>query len=536
MEPDTFLRQAELLTGTPVKGTELVDRESLAEILQNDRRSVDCSQLNELLLLVHKDRVEGAFFDYFFRSDCTVGTVPDGVERFQKTAMLRYGNFVFAYRTLSRIKTKEALITELDEAAKDPALELNRFLGRKPKLLEIDTINRESTPFVGYLSAGQIRAEVPRCELLLNAADLVGLESEWAAYTQQIQVLASDLEWPVLEEIVQNFRLRAEQAAVRDFVDFLRQSLSKLKSLRSEVDRVQQRAKKNQQIYLTWDHMDVYFATSMRKAWEYGDLYDFIVKLTESPDLQELDVRYFDPTQSLADNRVDKGLVEALMLKRARCTVYSVQDTDTLGKDSELASTLAQGKPVIAYVPNLDVETRTKQLAQEDPGTVLERLRFVLYADDEIAQRLTQPEYALIDEMQNKMKAFADRRVWLSIPDAEAAAEFRSKEGQDLVTFCHLIAQSEKLVYDKRAKTLRETHPLAIQVHLDTGVANGVLVVRSISDCAALLRRILLYDMVLIVEEKEDMWYLREQISGCIYRVVTKDRKLNNCFWNFYLR
>ncbi len=271
MEPDTFLRQAELLTGTPVKGTELVDRESLAEILQNDRRSVDCSQLNELLLLVHKDRVEGAFFDYFFRSDCTVGTVPDGVERFQKTAMLRYGNFVFAYRTLSRIKTKEALITEPDEAAKDPALELNRFLGRKPKLLEIDTINRESTPFVGYLSAGQIRAEVPRCELLLNAADLVGLESEWAAYTQQIQVLASDLEWPVLEEIVQNFRLRAEQAAVRDFVDFLRQSLSKLKSLRSEVDRVQQRAKKNQQIYLTWDHMDVYFATSMRKAWEYGD-------------------------------------------------------------------------------------------------------------------------------------------------------------------------------------------------------------------------------------------------------------------------
>ncbi len=201
------------------------------------------------------------------------------------------------------------------------------------------------------------------------------------------------------------------------------------------------------------------------------------------------------------------------MLKRARCTVYSVQDTDTLGKDSELASTLAQGKPVIAYVPNLDVETRTKQLAQEDPGTVLERLRFVLYADDEIAQRLTQPEYALIDEMQNKMKAFADRRVWLSIPDAEAAAEFRSKEGQDLVTFCHLIAQSEKLVYDKRAKTLRETHPLAIQVHLDTGVANGVLVVRSISDCAALLRRILLYDMVLIVEEKEDMWYLREQID-----------------------
>ena len=32
------------------------------------------------------------------------------------------------------------------------------------------------------------------------------------------------------------------------------------------------------------------------------------------------------------------------------------------------------------------------------------------------------------------------------------------------------------------------------------------------------------------------MWYLREEISGCVYRVVTKNRKLTNCFWNFYLR
>ena len=39
------------------------------------------------------------------------------------------------------------------------------------------------------------------------------------------------------------------------------------------------------------------------------------------------------------------------MLKRARCTLYLAQESDTLGEDSELASTLAQGKPVIAFVP-----------------------------------------------------------------------------------------------------------------------------------------------------------------------------------------
>ena len=34
-------------------------------------------------------------------------------------------------------------------------------------------------------------------------------------------------------------------------------------------------------------------------------------------------------------------------------TIYLVGESDTLGKDSELASTLAQGKPVIAFVPQV---------------------------------------------------------------------------------------------------------------------------------------------------------------------------------------
>src|SRR6202035_3394250 len=79
--------------------------------------------------------------------------------------------------------------------------------------------------------------------------------------------------------------------------------------------------------------------------------------------VRKLKLRYFDPTQSQCSYRIDKGLVEALMLKRARCTVYMVQESDTMGKDSELASTLAQGKPVIAYVPRIeDVEGHAAKL------------------------------------------------------------------------------------------------------------------------------------------------------------------------------
>jgi hypothetical protein len=281
--------------------------------------------------------------------------------------------------------------------------------------------------------------------------------------------------------------------------------------------------------------MDVYFATSMRKAWEYQDLYGFIERLMESAELTELDLRYFDPTQAYTDNRVNKGLVEALMLKRARCTVYSVQDTDTLGKDSELASTLAQGKPVIAYIPDLNPDERAKQLVSENPATILERLRFVLYADEQLAQRLTDEELALVDRVQDALIEYCAKRIWLSITDEDAVNLLRQTLGPNLEAFCRVVARSEKAVYDKRARTLKESHPLALQVNLETGVANGVLVVRTIPECSTLLRCILLSSMEFSLKENDGMWSLEEQISGCIYRVVTGDRKLNNCFWNFYL-
>jgi hypothetical protein len=104
LKPEEFIRQVQLLTGSEVKGHDQIAHESLAAILCDDSTPLDCSHLNELLLLVHKDRVEKPFFDHFFGPTCTVGGIPICVAGFQKAALLLYGNFVFAYRTLSRIQ------------------------------------------------------------------------------------------------------------------------------------------------------------------------------------------------------------------------------------------------------------------------------------------------------------------------------------------------------------------------------------------------------------------------------------------------
>jgi len=54
-----------------------------------------------------------------------------------------------------------------------------------------------------------------------------------------------------------------------------------------------------------------------------------------------------------------QGLGGSAMLKRAQCTLYFAQESTRYGKDSELASTLAQGKPVIAYVPEGETSMST---------------------------------------------------------------------------------------------------------------------------------------------------------------------------------
>jgi hypothetical protein len=234
-------------------------------------------------------------------------------------------------------------------------------------------------------------------------------------------------------------------------------------------------------------------------------------------------------------NRVDKGLVESLMLKRAECTVYSVQDTDTLGKDSELAATLAQGKTVIAYVPKIEPVQRAAILVKADPLTIFERLKFVLYADERLSRELSDEDYEFLKIFQG-LDDYVQSCIWLSLPEIGRITKFREACRVEIERLCRIIADSERRIYDKRARTLIETHPLAIQINLQTGVANGVLVVRTIPECAKLLAAVLNGSMEFRLEEKPDMWYLREQISGCVYRVVTKNRKLTNCFWNFYLR
>ena len=534
--------------------------ELLEQVLTDDRQVLDCSQFNELLLIVNKDRVTKFFFEYFFGSTCTVAAIEAGVKRFQKTAMLCFGNFIFAYHTLSRVNNAGELKAHIGDYCRDASNLLTELKSRRNAILNIIEIPEERTPLLGYLSSGEIRQERRIATDL--SKKLLPPSSDWddllfALNAMRQQVKHEKKEVAVVNSsirLIEKFRRSSPDAKPVDLQSRIEGESVGINEKYRILEATEADGNKNTDTYLTWDYMDIYFATSMRTASEYRDLYEFVSRLMKQPitmlpqhlkntapdlegkSLKELNVRHFDPTQSYDSNRINKGLVEALMLKRAACTVYSVQDTDTLGKDSELAATLAQGKPVIAYAPKVNIEEKTNRLFELRPADLKVRLQFILYADE---RDLSPEDTSYLLNFLTRLEEFESEMLWKSIIDETALTRFRQQNEEDLRKFCRILATSEERIYNKREDTLRNIHPLAIQVNLDTGVANGVLIVREIEECANLLLRVLTNTMEFDDPEydsKMDCWLLKESLTKSIFRVVTKNQKLTNCFWNFYRR
>jgi hypothetical protein len=474
----------------------------ISSFIQRARvEGLNYAQFNELLLLLDQDRVSPAFFEYFFKNKMSLEEMRKSVIRFRGFAILAYGNFRFAYKELSRCKSKRHLLSLLTLFSKPTAELKAEFSGRPSPALKIEIISGDKTWCNGYIAKKKYEKEA---KLIKNALAKGGSE-----------------------ELV-------EQA------EFYEQ-------LGLDIQEIEGRALRNTDTYLAWDYMDVYVATSMRNSWEFEDTGGFVSKLFHNEKIKPLQLRYFDPTQSQCANRIDKGLVEALMLKRARCTVYMVQETDTLGKDSELASTLAQGKPVIAYVPRVDVTSRAKQLL----NFPLEffKLRFQMlqaegmFDDEKIQGRLAAEEKDYEKIINSFLNAYDSYRkaqplsLW-----ASKEQEFK-KQNTSFEKVTRLLAILEEASFDKRATILRETHPLSLQVHLDSGVANGVLVVRTVEECAQILSQLLLNDLTFSFEVLQDkakatdkgVTVLQEKTSKSPFRAVTHYEKLANSFWNFYL-
>ncbi|HEY0656190.1 MAG TPA: hypothetical protein VGD65_23815 [Chryseosolibacter sp.] len=406
------------------------------------------SQFNEILLLLGHNRVNRPFFDFLTNGKGTIESIEQlnsSTEEFFKIALLFFGKITEAFAVLS---TEENSLAEAQRQMQP--MDVSHYKERHQPILPIQKIDEDKTYFLGYI----VQAEIQRA----------------------LDKNPDDAEATI-------------QAKIRD--------------------SIVEQGKRNQEAYLASDHMDVYVATSMREKHEFLLVSRLCEKIFGSKELADLNLRYFDPTQAYCLDRIDKGLSEGLMLKRAVCTIYMAQETDTLGKDSELASTLAQGKPVIAYVPSGSEE----------------------YVEDLINDLIKlHPNRKRKELIIEQLRIFDPALAWRN-PEI-------LQEGEG--TLFDLLKTKVRESYNKRAKTLSNDHPLGIQVDLRNGVANGVLVVRSIPDCIALLRAVIENSLQFELRSKKGegnttYWLLHEKISQCVFRAITSNKSLTNSFWNYYL-
>lgn len=552
-------------------------------IRRNPRLSF--AQFNELLLLLGKSRIGKGFFHYFLvpPEDWFKGLIDeaqesiefaeslrryvlqekplasraikkadfrDGVIRFRGFAMLKFGNFRFAHKTL-REKTLKQIYDILQPFSLDPLLLQKKFEQRPTKALDIDPIDGRDTWLTGFLSAGGLNEDSHLLTASLSFLRPKLFEKEMS----KLQKGSEDK-----KAIQAKIGMLSEKniSHWRSCIDNL---LDQHQKNREKNDVVKKKACDITDLYLTWDYMDLYVATSMREPWEFEEIRKFVGSVLEADDLTKLGLRFFDPTQSYTDERLNKGFIESLMLKRAKVTVYLVQESDSFGKDSELAATLAQGKPVVAFVPYIsddEVGEKAEELYRR-PLTYYIRRFMACKAENHV---WPQPAISLFEKYLGKdpanwrgiedsflhdLRSFFDQPRLVTIHEDDEA--FKRNLGDKFRKMSLYMAIMEKISYDKRASVLGRFHPLAMQVNLQDGVANGVLVARSYGEAIKLIHSLLSNNLSFSIEgsiletaiharsdDDKHMTRLVETTSGCPFRAVTGQEKITNSFWNFYLK
>jgi Asp-tRNA(Asn)/Glu-tRNA(Gln) amidotransferase C subunit len=318
---------------------------------------LDRERLNILLSYWRLPPMESGFFNHYFEKNVkSLEDLKSCIEKFVKDALWHFGDLEIAYGELSQEE-------DVEEYFKEHSFDIDEFKKRLPWNLVTD-IDPTDRGYLGYVSGERPKkqiesigfAEAVISEIEDNKEEYKSLDSHEVA-EKVYGKLAN--KFPDLRARIEEFNdLRSSEIPLFTASN-LEKVKDKLATYKKEVEEIFEKVKtlkkigiENQEHYLrNIESTDVYVATSMRDDREYIDMFHFVQDVFKDPDLAELNLRYFDPTLCYCDSRIDKGIIECLLVRSSKVTIYCAQEGDTFGKDSELAATLAQGKPVIVYVP-----------------------------------------------------------------------------------------------------------------------------------------------------------------------------------------
>lgn len=522
-------------------------------------------EFRRLLVFYGIREISRKFFDRYLGPDSfqTIDTFDDSIQKFHRDAIRLFSTFTEAFERMNSNEDLDSILMPLQPRSDD-------HYRQRRALQLIEPIPEERLSDLGYISAEKVRQE----------------EAERRVLSDFLKELASNLRTDpeALSKIGENRRRRMD-SMLRKFNSTLQHGLfsqlfkddpdkiereSKRLAPKAEGDlqriaETQGRAKQNLCNYLSADHIDVYVATSMRSEADFISVHRFSNSLFAHADIHPYHLRYFDPTQSWIEDRVAKGLVEALMLRRAHFTIYMAQKTDTFGKDSEASVALGLGRPVIVYVPKLVIpgcEVDSDALANNDRAA-LERM---IHAEGEGPE--AEVDASIDDEglltrlLTIRLKKINDTDLinaindhWADFDLASEDARFPDGTKEIYRQWLEEVAKKGAMAsppradirdniiktliatvarFERRAKMFREVHPLALQVILSSGVLNGILVVRSVDSCARVLKASIRNELSLDLNIDDFNYRLIERTTRSTIRVISRHKLLQNACKAFF--
>ncbi len=325
----------------------------------SDGNFLDRERINILLSYWHIPPMTDRFYNHYCEENInTIEKFQSSLNKFIKDALWHFGDLERAYLLMNEDDES------FDHNFKAHLFDVESFEKRLPWKL-IQNIPSEDRGLLGYVSG-----EKPfRHKRILSTAEEIIKELE--DYPNNYSGLSKD---EIAEKILD--KLKEKMPDVKKATEEIREIISlqdinlfssvqlennkkNIALAKAEIERtiekineVKKKGKENQEHYLrNIEAMDVYVATSMRDDKEYHEMSEFIKKTFNNEKIKELNLRFFDPTLCYCESRIDKGIIECLLVRSSKITIYCAQDGDTFGKDSELSATLVQGKPAIVYVP-----------------------------------------------------------------------------------------------------------------------------------------------------------------------------------------
>ena len=533
----------------------------LIEALQEGMdKKATCDLLNRILLVLGIKPFSCRFFEVVFNGVdfSKFNIVKDRVDKFRIICMLEYGSFRYGYKRLKSGVDKEKgvdiekLWKKYFPSGESVNEQVKNFKsGLKP--IGLEEIENKFLFTLGYLLSEKVTKINGYREKLRVLLDYASTTKDVIDY-ESLTKLAKERNINDLNNLVGESGLSNPERLL--YPTFYAQNtpyrnvLSEAKEECTTVDtdkihETQEKGKLNTTTYLGMHDINVYVATSMRDPLHFTTNHAFVTALFREGDLKDWNLRYFDPTQSYVGDRVKKGLIESLMIKRADVTIYNAQEADTFGKDSEAAVALAQGKEVIVYVARLFADKEEfKSLYEKidsSPRSEPEQL-ILLFKENKLltsedVKSLNRPEATKMDYVAFVAESNA-KRILSSLPQNEINAELMHhgySVPKDQSTLIDYAAKHISLL-EKRAITFKDVHPLSFQISSKDGVAHGVIVTRTVPDTSRILKGLMTGSIEYEIAETTDDTKLLEKTTHSPIRVVTKDPILTTAFWSEFSR